>query len=568
MSIYYVSSSYTGGIANGGINTPWKSLSAVQSNMNVFQPGDFIFFKKGDTFTGHLTITKQGTIGSPITFSTYGTGADPVMKNVGEETFQLGAYNNGGGYITIDGFNFTDTTFDVNDKINHAPCETGIRLGYFPDYKKTGCIIKNCKFSNIGSAVVITGNETIVENCDVRNMKNVVNTTSPNYEDYGANPFTITGDDNIIQDNYISGGWAESLDFGFNGGAFEMFDSCNRNQFLRNTIVDCGGIAEFGAQSGDAVSVDNTYSYNTIINCGNLSYINFSGQFTCTATNVQFFNNIIIENSASRFSGPNTGMGITTPAALAKISPEPALLTFGNGSPNTTIFNFKNNIVLLQNGNKVIQNNTVETKTVHTNNIYKLTGGSILNMTLTGSELSNSTANLFVNQGSTGSDPLTWDLHPVTGSPSINFGTPVGYTIDKDGVAVSNPPEAGTYEFVPVTTTTTLPPTTTTTTTNQAPPITGTVILQASIIRRRTASLSWTISVNRIVSSKIQRFINNTWTDMYTIPGGASRMASGALPIKLPLALNQYRIKVVDSLGNVKISNVIKINDKGMIYVG
>ena len=38
MAIYYVDSSYTGSTSNGGINTPWKSLSNVNSNMSLLQP--------------------------------------------------------------------------------------------------------------------------------------------------------------------------------------------------------------------------------------------------------------------------------------------------------------------------------------------------------------------------------------------------------------------------------------------------------------------------------------------------------------------------------------------------
>ena len=175
--------------------------------------------------------------------------------------------------------------------------------------------------------------------------------------------------------NYISGGWAESEDYGWNGGAFEMFDSCNRNKIIGNTIVDCGGIAEFGAFAANANSVDNLFAYNKIINCGNLSWINFSGTFTCNATNVQYFNNVIIENSASRFTGPNFKAGVVTQRVLDKLTlmgPEPSLLNFSRNSPNTVVYNLRNNIFVLASG--VILSSTVSSR-LHLNNIYRLTNG-------------------------------------------------------------------------------------------------------------------------------------------------------------------------------------------------
>lgn len=615
MALYYVSSSYMGATSNGGQTTPWKTISQVNSNMNIFQPGDSILFKKGDTFTGRLNITKVGAAGNPITFGTYGSGAKPIFQQAGGEAIQVGAYNATlNGYITIDGFNITDLTFDVNDKASKAPCEQGIRIGYYQDYKKRNIIIRNCNFSNIGGAVVINGNNCLVENCIITNMKNVESTYSTTFpgndNDYGANPFTINGDDNIIQDNYISGGWAESEDYGWNGGAFEMFDSCSRNIIRRNTIVDCGGIAEFGAFADDATSVDNLFAYNKILNCGNLSWINFSGTFTITATNVQYFNNVIVETSVSRFSGAtianggNLGRGVVTPRVLAKISAEPDLLAFSSGSPATTIYNLKNNIFILQTGQKIARSSTVASKTSHTNNIYQFTNGSSTNYTLHGSELASNTP-LFVSQ--VGTNPELWDLHLHNSSPAIDFGVNVSVSPDLDGVTVTNPPSAGIYEFIeitttttttgaptttttttaggsttttsstttiaptttttttlaPTTTTTTTVGTTTTTTTNQAPPITGTCTLSAVIERRRVVRLSWNISVNRNVTKYIERVTNNQFKPIYTIPGGTTRTSTGSIPIKLSLALNTFRVKLVDSAGNIKYSNSINIDDKG-----
>src|SRR3989339_1650912 len=77
-STYYVSN--TGLDTNNGISesTPWQSISKI--NATTFSPGDSILFKKGDTFYGSITVSQSGTVGNPITFSSYGTSNEkPVI---------------------------------------------------------------------------------------------------------------------------------------------------------------------------------------------------------------------------------------------------------------------------------------------------------------------------------------------------------------------------------------------------------------------------------------------------------------------------------------------------------
>ncbi len=76
-ALFYVSNE--GNDSNNGISetTPWKSLQYVSKSK--FIPGDSIFFRKGDVFTGHLTINSSGTTSTPIVFSSYGSGDKPII---------------------------------------------------------------------------------------------------------------------------------------------------------------------------------------------------------------------------------------------------------------------------------------------------------------------------------------------------------------------------------------------------------------------------------------------------------------------------------------------------------
>src|SRR3954452_16669077 len=54
-------------------STPWRSLSKLNSFFPYLQPGDHIYFKRGETFYGSFTTTKSGTNSSPIVLSSYGS---------------------------------------------------------------------------------------------------------------------------------------------------------------------------------------------------------------------------------------------------------------------------------------------------------------------------------------------------------------------------------------------------------------------------------------------------------------------------------------------------------------
>ena len=71
-------------------STPWQTIAALNANMSHLQPGDSVLFKSGESFFGvydaamstydGINITVSGTSGHPITFSSYGTGAKPVIN--------------------------------------------------------------------------------------------------------------------------------------------------------------------------------------------------------------------------------------------------------------------------------------------------------------------------------------------------------------------------------------------------------------------------------------------------------------------------------------------------------
>jgi len=76
---YYVDS-IAGNDSNNGTSsfTPWQTIAKI--NRSIFNPGDSILFKSGDTWRERLNITNSGLAGNPITFGSYGVGATPIIS--------------------------------------------------------------------------------------------------------------------------------------------------------------------------------------------------------------------------------------------------------------------------------------------------------------------------------------------------------------------------------------------------------------------------------------------------------------------------------------------------------
>ena len=75
---YYVSNSGSDSNAGTSPSLSWKTLNKVSAA--ALQPGDQVLFNCGDVFYGSMTITQSGTAGNPITFGSYGSGANPVIS--------------------------------------------------------------------------------------------------------------------------------------------------------------------------------------------------------------------------------------------------------------------------------------------------------------------------------------------------------------------------------------------------------------------------------------------------------------------------------------------------------
>ncbi|MEJ2008412.1 MAG: right-handed parallel beta-helix repeat-containing protein [Acidobacteriota bacterium] len=60
----------------------WANAYATIADVNAasFSPGDFVLFRRGETWREQLTVPSSGSEGNPITFGAFGRGKDPIIS--------------------------------------------------------------------------------------------------------------------------------------------------------------------------------------------------------------------------------------------------------------------------------------------------------------------------------------------------------------------------------------------------------------------------------------------------------------------------------------------------------
>lgn len=82
---YYINAT-TGADSNNGTGpaTPWKTIAMI--NNHTFNPGDNLYFERGQTWRENLTVQSSGNASDQITFGAYGSGEKPIINGADNVT--------------------------------------------------------------------------------------------------------------------------------------------------------------------------------------------------------------------------------------------------------------------------------------------------------------------------------------------------------------------------------------------------------------------------------------------------------------------------------------------------
>jgi parallel beta-helix repeat protein len=418
---YYVDPSSPSTTTNGTLANPWKTIAHVNSGTTLLNPGDSVFFKRGQSYSGRLNIARSGSATAPIVYTNYGTGNLPEFNNSITDIIYI--YNK--QYIVINGIKIIDNSISPTDHTVQAKISYAIIIENSPN-----CTVSNCDISlvGVGIAVLAGSDNTTITGNYMHNMRMVRNTpTSINPDDdYGANPMVIGSSNNNISNNRFEECWALSYDYGYDGGAVELFGgTMNNNKIMNNTAINCNGFMEIGSSS-NGTAQNNIVAYNKIINCGIIGVYQNGATFSVTVNNLQYYNNTVVE-TVKQYSQPGVMFWMA-----------------GTGSAGMVVV--KNNIFWLSSGNNFASSKFNSGQMVHSNNIFRMASGS-LGITLNSSELLSTNASLFT---SVAGAPADWNYSLNSSSAAINFGTNVGLSKDFAGNAINGNPDAGMLEYTSV----------------------------------------------------------------------------------------------------------------------
>lgn len=407
----YVDSDFTG-TSTGTITNPYKTLSAA---LSASGNGDIILLKRGTVYTnGQVNWNLSG-----VTLDAYGTGAKPVFKGNGSTLnalFYLASADNN----TFRNFIIIDSTIAQNDLVSMSK----IQRSFYFDTGASGNVIDNCEIYRTGVALYTPGNNNTIQYSIMRYGKMIVNTPG-GVDDYGANGVILEGDNNRVMFCIITDMYAESLDFGFDGGGIEFFNNnatTNGCMIFGNFIYNCNGLTEMGTSNTGEIAND-TFAYNVLINNENAAYLQTSGSFASTISGIKFYNNTFVHNSAGRLS-------------------ETRMFAKASGAAQTNAIELKNNIFYLNaNSMDMVQSGAFTSgQFAHTNNLYFFGTGSTANYTLDGTEQTTS-AQIWVSQSGAAQN---WNYNIGATSPARNLGTII-FPIDITGQPSTT--DVGAYAY-------------------------------------------------------------------------------------------------------------------------
>ncbi|MBL7218496.1 MAG: discoidin domain-containing protein [Phycisphaerae bacterium] len=280
---YYVSQSSGNDSSTGQTeNKPWKTLA--KASTVKYAPGDSILLKCGDTWNEQLSPKGEGTPAKPITISSYGKGAKPMIDREDHKKDLVGIRLDDQGGFKIVGIEFNRCMTGIYGEYT-ATCPTKkfvwIEDCYFHDSLKYGNYKTYPKPRNIGlgicffsyerkNRIVLT--DITIKNCVFRRLASGVWTNSPdNFNKNASNIYNfgnMTFDGCLFEEGYqwqmglrgVAGGAVRDCvthDIGrkfrsFNGVAGAMFFRCRDWTFDDSEW----GFVSIGLGSGDGEAFD------------------------------------------------------------------------------------------------------------------------------------------------------------------------------------------------------------------------------------------------------------------------------------------------------------------------
>ncbi|PZG22021.1 hypothetical protein C1J01_05070 [Nonomuraea aridisoli] len=237
---YYVDSRAGDDAAAGtGAGTAWKTLAPV--NAADLKPGDTVAFKRGSAFTGPLTLEASGTAARPIVIKSYGAGPLARISGADDDCVIVK-----GNHWRVSGLRASGCGW------------AGFRL----DGDQNELAGVHADRNIAGVHVTYSGSRNTVRDSVLADNNRMSVNDEGGDNDSGAFGVLLNGDDNVVTGNTITGSFARSKDYGFDGAAVEVYNG-DRNRITHNTAGNNETFTELGAKKGKTAS-GNVFAFNVV----------------------------------------------------------------------------------------------------------------------------------------------------------------------------------------------------------------------------------------------------------------------------------------------------------------
>lgn len=225
----------------------WRTLG--KANNASLGAGDALLLKRGCTWTGPLRARWTGTASQPVTIGAYGSGELPRIQNASNNVEISGSYQ------VIEDLQTRADPPGYDGGCQNQPA--GYRVGFRFYSGAAYNVVRNSVARDLYIGIFIDGgahHNSVLRNTLRDNDMKDANPSS----DAGAVGIVLTGDDNEIAYNDISGSDACSRWFGGrDGSAIDVYGG-RRNRIHHNVASQNNNFLELG----NARSADNVVAYN------------------------------------------------------------------------------------------------------------------------------------------------------------------------------------------------------------------------------------------------------------------------------------------------------------------
>lgn len=238
--------------------TPAVSLSAARSGMGG---GDTLFLARGASWTNDsLVVWWSGEAGHPWVMTAWGDSAQPapLLSNPGATLLATWRAS----HLVFQGLHLS------------GGADAGLRL----DDSASDVAVRDLEIEGCGFGIAAGGSDIAIEGVRVHDLKMIVNTegatgTHEADDDYGAVGVVLDATRGVrVVGNVFERCRAPSADYGYDGGAVEIWKGVRDAEISGNLALETDGFIEMGGETGDTASGIRIH-HNLALETGNFSWI-------------------------------------------------------------------------------------------------------------------------------------------------------------------------------------------------------------------------------------------------------------------------------------------------------